>query len=289
MFNEIKNSFRNGSMLGRLIYLNLIFFVSLKVLVVVLFLFNITTMNTNDFLGLAADSHTVFKKPWTLLSYMFVHNDFIHLIFNLLWLYFGGSIFLRYLNSRQLLSTYILGGVVGGLFYIFAFNYFPAFKDALTQSTAIGASASVLAILIGIATYAPNYNVNLTLVGTIKLKYIAIASVILDLILIPDGNAGGHIAHLGGAFYGFLFARQLSRGKDISIWFNTLISFIVSSFNSRPKMKTVHKTPMTDDQWRENKVQKQNEINQILDKIAQSGYESLTKNEKDILFRESKK
>ena len=121
----------------------------------------------------------------------------------------------------------------------------------------MGASASVLAILIGIATIAPNYNVNLTFIGNVQLKYIAIIITVLDLILIPEGNAGGHIAHLGGAFYGFFFAQQLKKGNDISKWFDSLMIYIASAFKSKSRMKSVYKKPMTDDQWRANKAQKQ--------------------------------
>ena len=289
IFNELKNSFNRGSVLSRLIYINLFLFVIIKVVGVVFFLFNVDNIHLNNFLALAANAKVLISRPWTPLTYMFTHTGFIHLFFNLLWLYFGGSIFLKYLSNKQLVSTYFLGGFFGGLFYVLSYNYFPAFKEAMISSSAMGASASVLAILIGIATVAPNYNVNLTFIGNVKLKYIAIIITVLDLILIPEGNAGGHIAHLGGAFYGFFFAQQLKKGKDISKWFDSLMIYIVSAFESKPRMKSVYKKPMTDDQWRANKAQKQNEINHILDKIAKSGYDSLTKQEKDILFRESNK
>ena len=289
IFNELKNSFNKGSVLSRLIYINLFLFVIIKVVGVVFFLFNVDNIHLNNFLALAANAKVLISRPWTPLTYMFTHTGFIHLFFNLLWLYFGGSIFLKYLNNKQLVSTYVLGGFFGGLFYVLSYNYFPAFKEAMISSSAMGASASVLAILIGIATVAPNYNVNLTFIGNVKLKYIAIIITVLDLILIPEGNAGGHIAHLGGAFYGFFFAQQLKKGNDISKWFDSLMIYIASAFKSKSRMKSVYKKPMTDDQWRANKAQKQNEINHILDKIAKSGYDSLTKQEKDILFRESNK
>ena len=289
IFNELKNSFNKGSVLSRLIYINLFLFVIIKVVGVVFFLFNIDNLHLNNFLALAANAKVLISRPWTPLTYMFTHTGFIHLFFNLLWLYFGGSIFLKYLSNKQLVSTYVLGGFFGGLFYVLSYNYFPAFKEAMISSSAMGASASVLAILIGIATIAPNYNVNLTFIGNVQLKYIAIIITVLDLILIPEGNAGGHIAHLGGAFYGFFFAQQLKKGNDISKWFDSLMIYIASAFKSKSRMKSVYKKPMTDDQWRANKAQKQNEINHILDKIAKSGYDSLTKQEKDILFRESNK
>lgn len=289
IINELKNSFKKGNLLSRLIYINLAVFVIIEVLSVFLFLFNQSGYELIDLLALPAKGNELLSKPWTIITYMFVHSGFIHLIFNLLWLYFGGTIFLKYLSNKQIVSTYILGGLTGGLFYVMAFNYFPVFEPVLDQSIAVGSSASVLAILIAIATYVPNYIVNLTFIGRVKLKHIAIVSILLDLILIPQGNAGGHIAHLGGAFYGFYFSRQLLRGKDSSRWFDHLMDYLVNLFKPSKPLKTVYKRPMTDDQWRENKSNEQDKINKILDKIAQSGYDSLNKEEKEILFKASKK
>jgi len=196
---------------------------------------------------------------------------------------------LKYLTNKQIVSTYILGGLFGGLFYILSYNYFPAFKASLSESMAVGSSASVLAILMAIATYVPNYSVNLTFIGNVKLKHIAIVSIILDLVLIPKGNAGGHIAHIGGAFYGFLFSRQLLKGKDISKNFDRIMDYLANAFKSSTPLKTAYKRPQTDDQWREKKSSEQKQINLILDKIAKSGYDSLNKEEKETLFKASKK
>ena len=289
IINDLKDSFKQGNLLSRLIYINLGVFILIKILGVFFFLFNLSGNEIIDILALPAESKELLSKPWTIITYMFVHNGFIHIIFNLLWLYFGGTIFLKYLSNKQIVSTYILGGLTGGLFYVIAFNYFPVFESVLEQSIAVGSSASVLAILIAIATFVPNYIVNLTFIGRVKLKQIAIVSIILDLILIPQGNAGGHIAHLGGAFYGFYFSRQLLKGKDTSRWFDHLMDYIVNLFRSTKPLKTAYKRPMTDDQWRENKSNDQDKINKILDKIAKSGYESLNKEEKDNLFKASKK
>ena len=289
IINDLKNSFKQGNLLSRLIYVNLGVFVLIKIIGVFFFLFNLSGYQIIDILALPAESKKLLSKPWTIITYMFVHNGFIHLIFNLLWLYFGGTIFLKYLSNKQLVSTYILGGLTGGLFYVIAYNYFPVFESVLEQSIAVGSSASVLAILIAIATYLPNYIVNLTFIGRVKLKHIAIFSIILDLILIPQGNAGGHIAHLGGAFYGFYFSRQLLKGKDTSRWFDYLMDYIVNLFRPTKPLKTAYKRPTTDDQWRENKRNDQDRINKILEKIAKSGYESLNKEEKDTLFKASKK
>lgn len=289
ILKDLINSFKNGNMLNRLIFINLGVFVVIEILSVFFFLFNQPTFTFKEFLALPANLLTVASKPWTIVSYMFIHDGFIHLIFNILWLYFGGSIFLKYLSNKQIVSTYVLGGLMGGLFYILAYNYFPVFSQIRSNSMAIGASASVLAILVAIATYVPNYSVNLTLIGSLKLKHIALFTIILDLILIPKGNAGGHIAHLGGACYGFFFSQQLQKGKDISKRFDHFMDYIASFFKQKSPLKTAYKRPKTDDQWREQKSVQQKQINTILDKIAKSGYESLNKEEKEILFKASKK
>ena len=150
IINDFKNSFKQSNLLNRLIYINLGVFVIIKILGVFFFLFNLSSYEIIDLLALPAESNKILSKPWTIITYMFVHNGFIHLIFNLLWLYFGGTIFLKYLSNKQIASTYILGGLTGGLFYVIAFNYFPVFESILTQSIAVGSSASVLAILIAI-------------------------------------------------------------------------------------------------------------------------------------------
>lgn len=290
MIEELKRQFKAGSKLSQLIYINLAVFVLVKLFGVFAFLMQGNPWDFIHWLALPADVSKLLQKPWTLISYMFLHEGFLHLLFNLLWLYFGGQIFLQYLNSKQLVSTYILGGIFGGLSYILAFNFFPAFQENLSQSMAIGASASVLAIIVAIATYVPNYSVHLTLIGRVKLKHIALFSIALDILSIPKGNAGGHIAHLGGALYGFLYVTQLKGGKDWSIGFSRLLDYLTNTFTQRKSpLKTVHKRAKTDDQWREKKANNQAEINKILDKISKSGYESLNESEKATLFKESNK
>ncbi len=296
IINDLKNSFKQGNLISRLIYINLYVFLLITIFKLFFFLFNLSGYQIIDLLALPAESKKLLSRPWTFITYMFVHGDLIHLIFNLLWLYFGGNIFLKYLTNKQIVSTYILGGLTGGLFYIIAYNYFPVFESVIALPL-LGSSASVLAILIAISTYVPNYIVNLTFIGRVKLKHIAIVSIVLNLILIPHQEKGDQttvlilsfISHLGGAFYGFYFSRQLLKGKDTSRWFNHLMDYMLNLFKPTEPLKTAYKRPMTDDQWRENKVNDQDKINKILDKIAKSGYESLNKEEKETLFKASKK
>ena len=163
-------------------------------------------VNPWDFIhwfALPADVSKLLHKPWTIISYMFLHEGFLHILFNLLWLYFGGQIFIQYLNSKQLVSTYVLGGIFGGLSYILAFNLFPAFQQNLSQSMAIGASCFGISSHYRYCYLCTKLLRTPHFLGRVKLKHIAIFSILLDIISIPKGNAGGHIAHLGGALYGF--------------------------------------------------------------------------------------
>ena len=289
MIEEFKRQFLKGSKRTKLIYINLVVFVLMKLFGVFAFLMQGNPWDFIHWFALPAEISNLIQKPWSIISYMFIHEGFLHILFNLLWLYFGGQIFMKYLNSKQLVSTYVLGGFFGGLSYVLSFNLFPVFQQNLSQSMAIGASASVLPILTAIATYVPNYSVHLTFIGRIKLKHIAIFSILLDIISIPKGNSGGHIAHLGGALYGFLYIQQLKGGKDWSRGFNRLMDILANNFKNQSLKKAHIKKSKTDDQWRTEKVLSQKEINRILDKISKSGYESLNKKEKETLFKESKK
>lgn len=288
IINDIHQSYKRGDLLSKLIYLNLFVFLFYKVLATLFFLFSIQNTSVISWLALSSNFNDLLTKPWTIISHMFYHQGFIHLTFNLIGLYFYGKIFSQYLNSKQLVSTYVIGGLFGALFYYLSFNYLEAFESD-NKSFAFGASAAVLAILTAIATYTPNYRVTIPLVTKFELKYVALVFIFLDIILIPSTNGGGHIAHLGGAFYGFYFGHRLKQGKDISIWFNNLMNRISNYFRKDPNLKTVHKRAKTDDQWRNEKKQSQVQINLILEKISKSGYESLNDKEKEILFKESKK
>ncbi len=292
IFNDIKSNFKTGSSFTRLLYVNLGVFLIIKILSAFGFLFKINDVNhyIESYLSLPSNLSELVKKPWTLISYMFVHQDFLHILFNMVWLHFGSKLFLQYFNGKQLLSTYFLGGIFGGLIYISAFNIFPVFQDApFINSVAIGASASVLAIFIAIATYSPNYIVNLTFIGNTFIKHIAIFLVVLDFLLIEKNNPGGHIAHLGGAIFGFLYINLLRKGVDLSVNFYTFLSYF--KFSKKNKLKKVHKkrsSKNNDDIFRNKKSDKQKKINSILEKISKSGYDSLTKQEKELLFKESK-
>ena len=241
----------------------------------------------SHYLTLPASPKLLLFRPWTILTHMFVHDGFLHVLFNMMWLYFGGTLFLTFHDSKKLLSTYLLGGLSGALLFILSMNLLPIFKDSI--AFAVGASAAVLAIVVAVATTAPNYVVRLVLIGPVKLKYIAIVSVLLDVLLIPQGNAGGHIAHLGGAFFGFIFASQLKRGNDLTVDFLKPIFWLRDRIPSGGKgIKVVHSKPKSRYEYNEEKGSKQEQVDAILDKIKRSGYDSLSKKEKEILFKASK-
>ena len=289
IFNKFKREFKQGTILNKLIYINVGVFLFFSILGVLSFMFQFDITLLLKKLYLPANHSRLLSQPWTFITYMFLHNGFLHLLFNMVWLHFGGKIFLQYLKPKQLLSTYILGGVSGGLLFVIAYNYIPALQAYSFGALAMGASASVLAIIVAIATYTPNYSVQFPFIGFVKLKHIAIFSVALDIISIPKGNTGGHIAHIGGALFGYIYIKQMRKGNDFSKGFSSFLERLINTFKPKSKLKTVHKRAKSDYDFNKEKSAKQKEIDIILEKIANSGYESLSKEEKATLFSASKK
>ena len=286
---DIKKNFKLGNSLTKLIYINVGMFLLVQILYVFSFLFRIPLISITDYFSLPASFYILAKRPWSIISYMFLHQSFSHLLFNMLWLYFGGQIFLSFYDNKKLISTYVLGGISGGILFMLAFNLFPVFSNQIQNSVAIGASASVLAIILAIATKSPNYSIRLFLIGIIKLKHIALVSILLDILSIPKGNSGGHIAHLGGAFFGYLYVKQLNGGNDIASSFNKIIDYLASYFKRKPKLKKAYRRNKSDQEHLDEKAANQAKIDKVLDKIAKSGYEGLTQDEKDTLFKAGKK
>ncbi len=289
ILNNLKHEFKQGTILNKLIYINVGVFLLFSILGVFSFMFQFDLSPILNRLYLPAENSKLLRQPWAFITYMFLHNGFLHLLFNMVWLHFAGKIFLQYLSPKQLLSTYILGGISGGLLFIIAYNYIPALAIYTQNAQALGASAAVLAIIVAIATYTPNYSVRFPFIGIVKLKHIAIFSVALDVLSIPKGNAGGHIAHLGGALFGYLYIKQLQKGNDYSIGFTAWLNSLSNLFKPKSKLKTVHKRPKTDKQFNTEKSAQQKAVDLVLEKISKSGYESLSKEEKATLFSASKK
>ena len=291
--NNLRDNLKQSSTLQKLLIINIVVFLLINILKALMQLFMLSMndyVDITDWLAVPASFPLLITRPWTLITYMFLHEEFFHILFNMLWLYWMGQIFQEYLGNKKLVSTYILGGISGALLYIIAFNLFPLFSTAVLSAYALGASASVLAITVAAATLLPEYPVNLLFFGRIPLKFIAIVTILLDLVSVSGNNAGGHIAHLGGALFGFIYIRQLRKGTDIAVWFITLMDKIAFLFksSSRPTMKVKYKRAVDDDAYLQTKKARQEYVDEILDKISKSGYGSLTKEEKDFLFTSSK-
>jgi membrane associated rhomboid family serine protease len=291
IWDDIKKTFRDGSNLYRLIYINIAVFILITFVAIIGFLLNnqeIPVKVLNIF-SVPSSVGRLLLRPWTLVTYMFLHKDIWHILFNMLWLFWFGKIFLEYLDQRKLVAVYLLGGISGAIVYILSFNIFPVFSGVVSDSVAIGASASVLAIVIAIAAYVPDYTVQLFLFGRIKIKYMALAIFVLTSVMDFSVNSGGKLAHIGGALFGYLYTINLRQGRDVGRSFNKIIDFFVTIFKPRKKLKVTHKKAANEYEYNKIKAEQQARINLILDKISKGGYDSLTKEEKDTLFRESQK
>ena len=289
--DNIKSQFGTSDTLQRLIIVNVAVYITFAVVRALMRLF----MSSLDFyfvpsqwLAVPAWPGALIMRPWTIITYMFYHEDFFHILFNMLWLFWMGKIFKEYLGDKKLFSTYILGGISGALLYIAAYNFFPLFSESVKYSFALGASAGVLAITVAAATLLPDYKIGIMFLGPVALKYIALITVFLDLISVSGSNAGGHIAHLGGALFGFVYVRQLKNGRDLAKWFNNLMDKLATLFSRRSRMKVHYKRTVRDDEYVSTKKAKQERTDEILDKISKSGYGSLTNDEREFLFKSSR-
>ncbi len=281
---------RRQSTLIKLILINVLVFLLLSLLKVTGLLFELPVPNLLEYLGVSSAPGIVIKHIWTLFSYMFVHYDVFHILFNMLMLYWFGRLFLMYFTSKNMTALYILGGLAGALFYILTFNTIPYFIRQ-GDSYMIGASASVMAIIFATAFYNKNMELNLFFVLRVKIVYIAWAIFLLDIIALGgSSNVGGHVAHIGGAIVGYFYAASYLKGKDITKGLNNLIDKIANLFKRKPKMRVTYNSKReTDYEYNERKHREDEDIDRILDKIKQSGYSSLSKEEKKRLFDASKK
>lgn len=286
ILSDIKQTFKEGTSLTRLIYINLGVFVLLMLAGVVFYL-SAMPNPIAGWLSVPSDLRSLMLQPWSVVTYMFTHTGFLHILFNLLGLYWFGKLFLYRLDSGKLLSVYLMGGITGAMFYIAAYNIFPVFQQV--EGLLLGASASVYAILVAVAVYDPEMELHLSFIGTFKLKYVAAFYVLLSVISISVSNPGGNIAHLGGAVWGWFFIWQLGRGRDMGTWVERFLSWFSGVLKPKSRLKVTHKqTPRDDYEYNRMKNAEQQEINRILEKIAKSGYDSLTKGEKELLFRQGK-
>lgn len=230
------------------------------------------------------------SKPWTIITYMFVQEGFWHLFFNMIWLYWFGTIFLQFIPGKKIYILYLFGGLAGAFIFIIAFNVFPVFLSSIGSATAIGASAAVLAVTVATAILVPEYTVNLLFIGSVKIKYIAIFTVILDLLMIRSGNAGGHFAHLGGALAGLIYTVSIKNNVFNKIGVPALFAVLFKKKGSRHIRKVYSsERPLTDEEYNKKKAESRKKMDEILDKISRSGYSSLSSHEKEFLFKSSNK
>jgi membrane associated rhomboid family serine protease len=280
--------YKMANVLVKLIAINAVVFLVVKLGA---FFLATTQFNFSNWFVLSDNFDTLLFRPWTLITYSFLHFDFFHILFNMIWLYWFGQFVLNIFTGKRLLTLYLLGGLFGGLLFVLAYNLFPVFAE--NRGYLIGASGAVTAIMIFIATYAPNTEVRF-FTFNLKLWHIALFLFLFDLVRIPtSGNAGGLMAHVGGALFGYTYAVQLAKGNDIGKWFENFMDWIANFFKPRTKkpFTKVHRTTQPTSQRSKPKDPKsdhQKKVDGILDKIGKSGYESLTKEEKDFLFRAGK-
>ncbi len=291
--DQLKYRYKTGDVLVKFIFINTLVFMVLKIVTVIFRLFNIYFVDLITFVGIPSALSRLLSRFWTPLTYMFVHEQFWHLLINMLWLYWFGRIFLQYFTGRTLGSLYVLGGFGGALLYVVAFNTIPYFLS-MDNSWMIGASAAVMSIVFGAAFYRPNVRINLLFLGSIKIVYIAIAVFLIDFLSLGNnGNPGGHVAHIGGAIVGYLFAIRYQKGNDITAWIGKLLDRVANLTKpprgKKSNMKVEYKRNESDHEYNRRKREEQTDIDTILDKLKKTGYGGLSAEEKRKLFDASKK
>lgn len=282
ILDDLKMQYKIGGIVSKLIFWNVgVFIVSL----VFFYQFKNGGFHFPSWLALSSNIINFIKSPWTVVSYMFVHAGFFHLLFNLIVLNFSGRLFTTFFTERQLFGVYVLGGIFSGIAFVLLYSLLG------TSAVLVGASGAIMAILVATAVYAPYMEIRLALIGKVKLWHIAAVLLVIDLIQLPVQNSGGHLAHLAGALFGFIYVKLLQNGTDLSKLISSLQDFLENL--RKPKQKTpfkkVHKNQnYTQSNATNSKTEYQQRIDDILDKISQSGYESLSKYEKEYLFKAGK-
>lgn len=284
ILDDLKLQYKLGGIAIRVIFWNIAcFLISLF-----FYQFSIGQFDFPNWLALSSDPTVFLFKPWTFLTYAFFHDGFLHLLFNMMVLNFASQLFLTFFTQKQYLGLYILSAVFSGVVFVLSY-YFLNYSASI-----VGASAAIMAILVATTTYQPLMNVRLLLIGNVKLWHITAVILILDLMQLRLGNMGGHISHLAGAVFGFIFIKLLQNGTDLSIIVSKILDFFINLFKKSPTspFKKVHKNYKKPTQTTTSRIvtkdKTQQQIDEILDKISQSGYDCLTKEEKEFLFKAGK-
>ena len=281
---DVLYKFKTLNIANKLIVINIAVFL---LFFIASFLFNTSSEVLMQWFVLPEEPIEVLKQPWSLLTYSFLHGGFTHILFNMIWLNFFSKFILNLFSEKRFLTVYLLGALYGGLLFVTAYNVFPVFQSK--AGYLLGASASVSALMVFAATYSPNISFRFFMV-TIKLWQLAVGLFLLDLFRLGSGtNPGGMLSHVGGAVFGYVYAVQLAKGNDIGLWFEKIVASLVNLFKTKKNtpFRKVHKTPKNTSKKKTTSVKdgRQIKIDGILDKIGKSGYESLTKQEKDFLFK----
>ena len=270
--NKINLYISGLNIVEKIILFNITLYLLPFVLKTVLFLFNIKGLSIVNWFTIDATLSEFILKPWSILTYGFIHGSFSHIFWNMLILYYFGNILKNIFGEKLILNLFLSGIVAGGLTYLISYNLFPVFKGV--NSVMIGASAGVMSVLFFLAAYDPQYRIRIIFFD-IKILYIALFLFFYDIIQIPLNNSGGHIAHIGGALWGYYYSVKYNNGSDLV---NSILSYFKKNTNNKPSVKS--KT--------DNQSFNQDKIDEILDKISESGYDSLTKSEKEYLFKVGK-
>ena len=283
LIHELKLRYKNLDILSQFIVLMTLCFILPFILNTFLFLFNLKNLSIVDFFDVSTLLSELLYKPWSLITYGFFHADLWHLISNMIIFYFSGKVVLNLFGKDKFIKVFIIGLLSGSITYLLSYNIFPVFSGL--KPSMIGASAGVIAVFIFLASYSPNYTFRF-IIFDVKIIYLALILIAMDLIQIPVGNSGGHLAHLGGAAWGYYYCSQVKRGNDTGQWVINFMEYLkglflkkrnVNKVYKRKNYKPTHKTSVD-----------QQKIDLILDKISVSGYDSLTKSEKNILFKAGK-
>lgn len=307
IMEDFKNAFnRPNNAVMQLILINAVIFLALLIVEVVFSLAQSAGIYHTivSYLMIPSDIQNFLTQPWSLITYFFTHTGFLHILFNMLFLFWFGKLIQEFLGSEKVVNLYILGGIAGGITYLTIYNLLPFFSDRVAASMMLGASAGVYAIVVGAATFMPNYTFFLLFIGPVKIKYIALFYVVLSFASTTGNNAGGELAHLGGALLGFLYIKQLQQGNDFGRWISSSLNAMKRLFIRQPKIKVSYKKESskwgsyttgftstkksTTKKTSTSSTVSQAEIDAILDKISDSGYESLSGDEKQKLFNASK-
>jgi membrane associated rhomboid family serine protease len=291
ILDDLKLQFRMGDVTTKLIFWNIALFAIPAIVFGLLSLFNID-IDYMSRISLSSNPSDLLWKPWSVISYAFFHSGIFHILFNMLMLNFVGKLFVTFFTQKQLLNLYFVSAIFAGLLYIGCYMVFPALSRS--DANLVGASGAVMAILVATATYQPFMEIRLFLFGNVKLIYLVLILIVIDLIQLPMSNTGGHLAHIGGAFFGYLYIKLIQNGTDITLWFEKINSFFATLIGTKKAtpFKKVHKTVAIKQEKTVSKIitkdKTQRQIDEILDKISKSGYDSLSQNEKEFLFQAGK-